>query len=200
MGARYDNIGGVQHKVSKRYDNIAGVWRPANKRYDNIAGVWRQSFSGAVEWTYQASVSGKTFYVYTYGANEGESAYIGIDADGSTGSAYATCDVLYTLKESFSLPAGSTISINITASLMENVCNYSLYINGIRVWTTGIAGISNIAGIQTYTVPSAVTVSTITASVYGQAASGAWNLWNAAVTINPLGGDSFLLNSTGKSN
>ncbi|TQI66722.1 hypothetical protein [Clostridium sp. KNHs216] len=48
MGARYDNIAGVQHKVSKRYDNINGVWRPVSKRYNNIAGVWRQGYSGTI--------------------------------------------------------------------------------------------------------------------------------------------------------
>ena len=56
MGARYDNIGGVQHKVSKRYDNIAGVWRPANKRFSNIAGVWRQGYTAGATVT---SISSK---------------------------------------------------------------------------------------------------------------------------------------------
>lgn len=49
MGARYDNIGGVQHKVSKRYDNINGLWRPVSKRYNNIAGVWRPGYSAGVK-------------------------------------------------------------------------------------------------------------------------------------------------------
>ncbi len=50
MGARYDNIGGVQHKVSKRFVNIGGVQHPVSKRYDNIGGVWRPGYSGAITW------------------------------------------------------------------------------------------------------------------------------------------------------
>nr|DAK78436.1 MAG TPA: hypothetical protein [Caudoviricetes sp.] len=68
MGARYDNIGGVQHKVSKRYDNINGVFRPVSKRFSNIAGVWRQGYTaGAIATGVQHGLSDGAAYMYYSG-------------------------------------------------------------------------------------------------------------------------------------
>ncbi|MGX8702081.1 hypothetical protein [Caproiciproducens sp.] len=197
----WDNIGGVYHKT-KSYSNIGGVWVPDKKTYDNIAGVWRQSYSGAVEWTYQASVSGNGISkIYTYGVGEEASAYIGVD-NTAQGDLDNTCAVLYTLKEPITIPAGSTVVINGIASLANytSLVQFLLQFNGVQVWASMFGWTKEKLGIYTYTIPSTITVSSITVSVFTRISKANWNLCSAAVTINPLDGDSFLLNSTGKSN
>lgn len=185
MGARYDNIAGVQHKVSKRYENINGVSRPVSKRYDNIAGVWRQGYTSAIEWTYSITTRGS---VNSYS----------VPADKTTVASFSTGDsasdrnteTTFTFKSPIKFPA--TAAFRIFANTTLGAATFYVYFNGDLVFSAGSAYGGGV------NLPSDTDVTTIMIRVQSYTKSNVQAY--TSLTLNPIGSPSFLLNNAGYAN
>lgn len=179
MGARYDNIAGIQHKVSKRYDNINGVWRPVKKRYVKVGEVWQQSFMSAIEWTHTIIPSDA---VGVSDHNHDYSLYL------FTGTTYAgSFAVQYNFLELLVLPPGSTINYIFQELYSGRGFGAKIYINDQLV-NSGYASYSDsFSGALSYS--SGATINSIKPMI----SSGGSGEIAATVTVNPAGGKPFLL-------
>jgi|GEM_PF-5293289 len=180
MGARYDNIAGVQHKVSKRSDNINGIWRPVSKRYDNIAGVWRQGYSRAVEWTYAISKQSNTTIDDNNHAN---SIYFYSTGQGTAGGGSVT----YAFPNPLVLPAGSTLDYYAKSNRYQKMIRCIITVNGTQVFNNISTGV--MSGQIPY--PSGITLNSVTIEIDNFNAVD--NEAIGDITITPYGGAAFKL-------
>lgn len=180
MGA-YDNIGGVQHKVSKRYDNINGVWRPVSKRYSNVAGVWRQGYSAAIEWTHSILIRHPESVSISDNSHENSLATV---CEGD--NYYEGGDVTYTFKEPLTLSPGSVVSYSCACTIHKMMKGY-VYINGEQVWWMNNSDSSS--GQTTY--QSSITLTDLKLSI--QSIVNSYNYMAGDIVIQPYGGKSFKL-------
>lgn len=186
MGARYDNIAGVQHKVSKRYDCINGIWRPVSKRYDNIAGVWRPGYSNGIEWTY--SITKTLGRVDSY-AVTADQTFIASLSTGNSNNDRAV-EITFTFNSPIKLPAASAFNFYYVSTLGAAVCQ--VWLNGNFVHAEGQSYQTNV------NLSADTDVTTIMVGIYSNSKSNTYS--ELRLTLNPIGSPSFLLNNAGYAN
>ena len=181
MGARYDNIGGIQHKVSKRYDNINGVFRPVSKRCNNVAGVWRQGYSKAIAWTSAVNVISGYGYVGIRN-NNGYSGWA--EASATSENMAKRANIIYTFAEPLQMPEGSTVYIEASSTSYPEY--WYVYVNDVSVATFGADGAKYVSYVGSIT-------SVKLECSFGNGRSET-NM-GCKATVNPAGSNSFMLDN-----
>ena len=188
LEAPYNNANAKVKKMLARYSNANAK---VKKLYKSNGTAWVKIFSGAVTWTYTASVVG----TFTY-ARAGASHAMEAQTTDISGHPSRSITVTYTFPEPVHLPANSALVFHSTPVLGYSVAARNLAVNGTSVYAEAGTSLPNDL-TTTINLASATDVTTI--EIYEQTDTGPLT-FSVDVTLNPTDRDSFSLNNTGTSN
>lgn len=160
MGSRYDNISGVQHKVSKRYSNIGAVLHNVKNRYNNVNGIWRQTFTSGVPIQFlsgsNSQLNHKTGAVYdampltNYSTSDNFIFYSNSSAGNSERDSLN--DVWFQLERNIAYPSQQVLHVACPISWYNTGSHVSSPWLNISVWAYNASG-SSIAHSNIPTIP-----------------------------------------------